>query len=59
MIHDILYNSCEVIGDLKDAIVDEIYDNEEEYTIDDEIMSEIVAKVKYNMETLGRYLWWY
>lgn len=56
MIHDILYNSCEVIGDLKDAIVDEIYDNEEEYTIDDEIMSEIVAKVKYNMETLGRYL---
>ena len=55
MIHDILFNSCEIIGDIRVNIESEIEDDEE-YTIDDKIMGEIVAKVEYNIETLRRYL---
>ena len=55
MIHDILFNSCEIVGDIRVNIESEIEDDEE-YTIDDKIMGEIVAKVEYNIETLRRYL---
>ena len=55
MIHDILFNSCEIIGDIRVNIESEIEDDEE-YTIDDKIMGEIVVKVEYNIETLRRYL---
>ena len=55
MIHDILFNSCEIVGDIRVNIESEI-EYDEEYTIDDKIMGEIVAKVEYNIETLRRYL---
>ena len=55
MINDILFSVYEVVGTIKTTI-DLLKMDDIEYTITDEMMSEIVARVKYDLNTLERYL---
>ena len=55
MINDILFSVYEVVGTIKTTI-DLLKMDDIEYTITDEIMGEIIARVKYDLNTLERYL---
>lgn len=55
MINDILFSVYEVVGTIKTTI-DLLKMDDIEYDITDEMMSEIVARVKYDLNTLERYL---
>ena len=55
MINDILFSVYEVVGTIKTTI-DLLKMDDIEYTITDEMMSEIIARVKYDLKTLERYL---
>ena len=55
MINDILFSVYEVVGTIKTTI-DLLKMDDIEYTITDEMMGEIIARVKYDLNTLERYL---
>ena len=55
MINDILFSVYEVVGTIKTTI-DFLKMDDIEYTITDEMMGEIIARVKYDLNTLERYL---
>ena len=55
MINDILFSVYEVVGTIKTTI-DFLKMDDIEYTITDEMMGEIIARVKYDLKTLERYL---
>lgn len=55
MINDILFSVYEVVGTIKTTI-DLLKIDDVEYKITDEMMGEIVERVKYDLKTLERYL---
>ena len=55
MINDILFSTYEIVSTIK-VTLDQLKFDEIYYEISDEIMGEIIARVKYDLNTLERYL---
>ena len=55
MINDILFSTYEIVSTIK-VTLDQLKFDEIYYEISDEMMGEIIARVKYDLNTLERYL---
>lgn len=55
LINDILFAMYDVISDAKATIEDSI-DELDDYELSDELMTELINRIKYDVDTLRRYL---
>jgi hypothetical protein len=55
MINDILFSTYEIVSEIK-VTLDQLKFDGIYYEISDEMMGEIIARVKYDLNTLERYL---
>ena len=55
MINDILYSTYDIVSSVKLQLEEDIL-NDNEIEFSDKEMQQIIDRVKYDMETLGRYL---
>ena len=56
MINDILYTIYDVVDSAKNEVEVELEESDFEYYIEDSTMEQIIKRVKYDIETLERYL---
>lgn len=56
MIHDILYTIYDVVSSAKNEVELELEESDFDYHIEDSVIEQIIKRVKYDIETLERYL---
>ena len=58
MINEILYTIYDIVNSAKNEVEVKLEESDFEYHIEDSTMEQIIKRVKYDIETLERYLWW-
>ena len=56
MINEILYTIYDIVNSAKNEVEVELEESDFEYYIEDSTMEQIIKRVKYDIETLERYL---